>query len=269
MRNSMRPKLFNRAATAITVFSTVFALAAQNSPLSVTVAKDIYRDGAAGSGNSGANNRSAIAFDVLLRHNGNWVSVGPQYEFHSGDQFRFRVKSNRQGYIYLLNRTFNGDPEMLAAKGIDRVRVEDRQRRPESPTYRLLYPLKGDKNTVSADQWITLPGSDSFNMDSRPGVEKLYVIVSAHPLNLAQHFSLETGQIRSSSSASSSGRRNDSDDDVLGQLNKELETYAANGQTAAVSEKGIIRSGQSESYGVLRDSGKPAQFEVSLKHLAR
>ena len=261
----------SQAGRTAAVLATTFALAAQSSSdISLATAKGIFRDG--GSSSNEATARTAIKFDVMLERNGQWTPVSARYEFRSGDKFKFRMQANREGYVYLLNRTFNGDPQQLAAKGIDRVRREDSSRRPDGPTYRLLYPLKSDSNRVAANRWVVLPGEDNFSMDNRAGVEKLYIIVSSKPLKLSDYFNVESGEIRNGSASSGSGntsRRNDSDDDVLGQLNKQLAEYAENAQIAILEEKGITRTSDPGSYGVVRDSGKPAQFEVSLRHLPR
>lgn len=265
---------------ALVSMAAAMLVGAQTANLDIAQAKGIFRDGGSSANNGSANPpataRAAVKFDVLLMQDGEWRPVSARYEFRSGDKFKFRLQSNRDGYIYLLNRTFNGDNVTeLAAKGIERVRTEDSQRRPEGATYRLLYPLKNDGNKVKANHWVVLPGADSFNMDNRPGVEKLYIIVSSQPMRWDNRFDVESGEIRTgsggnTSNASNNRPRNDRDEDVLSQLNKDLAAYAANGQTAILEQKGIIRTGSdSESYGVVRDSSKPAQFEVSLRHLPR
>lgn len=251
-------------------------LAQAQEGMDLAAAKGIYRDGATNS----TTGRAAVKFDVLLQDRGQWVPVSTRYQFKSGDRFRFRVQTNRDGYIYVLNRTFSGDPSQLASKGIQRVRDEDQRTRPSGPTYRLLYPLNREGNKMRANYWAVLPGegaSASFTMDNQPGVEKLYVVVSSRPLDLNRYFNIEDGELRASApgrseraQAGSNGpRRQDSEEDVLSQLNKELAEFSANGESAFTETKGITRDREPESYGVVRDSNKPAQFEVTLVHLPR
>lgn len=251
-------------------------LAQAQEGMDLTAAKGIYRDGA----NNSTTGRAAVKFDVLLQERGQWVPVSTRYQFKSSDRFRFRVQTNRDGYIYVLNRTFSGDPSQLASKGIERVRDEDQSTRPSGPTYRLLYPLNREGNKMRANYWAVLPGEGataSFTMDSQPGVEKLYVVVSSKPLDLNRYFRIEDGELRDArrqpternQPVANGPRRQDSEEDVLSQLNKELAEFSANGESAFMETKGITRDREPESYGVVRDSNKPAQFEVTLVHLPR
>ena len=97
-------------------------------------------------------------------------------------------------------------------------------------------------------------------MDTEPGIEKLFVVISDRPLDIAQKYDLENrGEPRPSS-----GGSNDTDEEVTGQLR----AWTDNAQVAFADEKGI-GLGNSQSYGITVDSGKPAVVEVSLRHYRR
>jgi hypothetical protein len=147
----------------------------------------------------------------------------------------------------------------MSEKGIERVRNDDRTERGDRAKYTLLYPLEGDRAAR------TKPGTPfavpDLRMNSEPGVEKIYVVVSAKPINIGDYFDTSgkqrTGRRRTAPAAGT----NDTDEDVLGQLNKDLADWNAN---AEVSAKGVERA-----TGVARDAAKPAMAELTLKHFGK
>ena len=225
-------------------------------------AKGIYEDG----------RRVGVKFDVLLERDGRLRRVPTTYAFRSGDRFKFEVETNRSAYVYVLNRTLQGDARRLESRGIEEIRDDDRRDRSGSRRkYTLLYPGRGRRPmAVREGSRVQLPpGSDSyFVMDDEPGVERVYVLASERQIDISSYFDLEDGRQRT-------GRpprdRDDEsiEDDVLDQLNARLASWVGNADVAFADEdadsKGIDVSG----YGVVRDEGRPGTVEVSLRHLPR
>ena len=77
--------------------------------------------------------------------------------FHSGDKVRFKISSNRDGWLYLLNRTLNGE-------------------------HRVLWPPETNgqtaENAVKAhEDYVVPPKPGVFVFDEETGTEQLYVII--------------------------------------------------------------------------------------------
>jgi hypothetical protein len=250
MKNNRWLQIFSLGAASLSLSAGL-----ANAQPDVASAKGIFIEGR----ENKPGGKPGVQFDVLLMNGKQEKPVSSRYDFHDGDRMKFRIEANQDLYFYVINRTFNGDPSQYASKGIDRVKNEDSQKPPSGPTYKLLYPVRNEDNKVHPGKAITIPGgSETFTMDERPGVEKIYVVVSQKPLNIRNLFNVETGDIKRDN-------RNDSRDDVLNQLNADLTQYASNGNTA-FADKGI---GRSDSYGIVREADKPAQFEVTLRHLPK
>ena len=152
-----------------------------------------------------------------------------------------------------MNRTLLGKPEELASRRIPRLREDDKApgNRPRDPST-LLYPLGKDTRVVAPNKPLSLTG---FRMDDRPGVEKVFVILSATELGLARYFDHDGKQVTAPSAAG----------DLLNSLNAELVTMFENSD--AVASRGITRVPQ--RVGVLRDGVKPGMVEVTLTHQPR
>ena len=99
-------------------------------------------------------------------------------------------------------------------------------------------------------------------MDKDPGLEKLYLVLSAAPIDMKRYFDMETGLLLP---AAAPAER--SDRDPLSALGLHLLEWSGNAQTliADPASKGI----QIEGYGVSSDSNHPALVEVDLKHSAQ
>ena len=99
-------------------------------------------------------------------------------------------------------------------------------------------------------------------MDKDPGLEKLYLVLSAAPIDMKRYFDMETGLLLP---AAAPAER--SDRDPLSALGLHLLEWSRNAQTliADPASKGI----QIEGYGVSSDSNHPALVEVDLKHSAQ
>ena len=94
-------------------------------------------------------------------------------------------------------------------------------------------------------------------MDDRPGIEKLYVVVSDREVDITEHFDLSDGSMRCWGSGG--GGTDDTDDDVFSQLSAKLASIAANALTI-FDDEGISLD---------RDPKDPFMIEVDLAHHAR
>ncbi len=216
--------------------------------------KGVYREG----------KRTGVKVSVFRGSGSSRRRVASDFEFKSKDAFELDLETNQKSYVYVLNRTIDGDPNQLSSKGIERVRDDDRRERQGSrQRYTLLYPKGGDaKTTSTANKPFTISG---FSMDENPGVEKMLVVVSTKPIDLNKYFDLTNGNQREDRRRADSGRRTDSEDDVLDQLNKDLADWASNAETSL--PKGVSRD--PEGVGIIRDAAKPAMVELTLRHYAK
>jgi hypothetical protein len=214
--------------------------------------KGVFREG----------KRSGVKVSVFATDGNKRRRVSTDYEFRSGDSFELELETNQRAYVYVLNRTLAGDPSSLGSKGIERIRDDDRRERPPVGPYQLLYPMKNDPRVAESNKPFKLTG---FRMDDKPGVEKMFVVVSAKPIDISRYFDVDGDQRtgnRPPSSGGDRGRREDRDEDVLDQLNKDLADWSANAES--VLPKGVERD--PEGYGVVRDPAKPGVVELTLLH---
>lgn len=86
------------------------------------------------------------------------IAVDPRKQFKSGDRFKLNLKSNFDGYLYVINVEPGGD-------------------------YRLLFPLaQSRRNTVRADQSYYIPAASEFQFTDEPGLELLQILMSRSPV---------------------------------------------------------------------------------------
>jgi hypothetical protein len=228
-------------------------------------AKGIYRDPAA------TPTKNGVAYRVLLLRGDERREVPVSFGFRSGDRFKLQVNLKDAAYVYVLNRTFSGDPKEIGDKGMTTVRDEDRTNPDRSrPSYTLLFPASGERpEKIAAGKYRDIPGDVALRMDQTPGVEKVYVIVSDHQLDLPKMFA--GGRLRNGGSRTatdSDSHKSDSEDDVLDRLNKELTEWASDSQT----EGPPAGTEDSTGKGIERDTytvgarAKPILAEISLRH---
>ena len=241
------------AASAVLAFAATAPAAFAQDALTP---KGIFRD----PGTTQAKN--GVSYRVVL-DSGKEVPVS--HGFHSGDRLKLQVNLKDSAYVYVLNRTFDGEPKELGEKGINVVRDEDHSHIPAKPTYTLLFPGPGETpKKILAGKFRDIPGGGALQMDKTPGLEKLYLVVSDHPLDLQKMF--PDGQLKKSSG----GNRSDTSEDVIERLNKDLSDWAADTQTESapddseeVTGKGIVRDNQSYTVG---PRTKPIMAEITLHH---
>lgn len=245
--------------TSVVVMLTIFmqtALVFGGGVADDTVrARGIYVDGANPPA-SGAprNSRIGVKFNVKLNRNGEERLVPSNYEFRDGDRMRFQFEVNRASYVYVLHTTVSGSPNSVAARGIDVVR--DRQ-----ADYQLLFPRAGagQDSKLEANRPYTIPSSDvTFVMDSNPGVEKIFVVVSSASVDMTKYFNLENGRLRE-------------DGDPVVQLVRDLSSWNQNAEVAlpdaGVRSRGIeMDGGNTHGYGLARATSKPMTIQVNLNH---
>ena len=235
----------------------------------------------------GQSGRTAVKFNVLLKRDGRERTVNSNYRFQDGDQMKFQFELNKEAYVYVVHREFEGDPgsrelqRLAGPMGINVVRDDDRRRRRpgERPgsgrsgeAYQLLFPTResGSSNRLSAKKVHTIPAQRDlyFTMDDRPGIEKLYLVTSDKPLDISEHFTLD-GRLRRGNGGSGRTPRDDTDDDVLSQLSAKLASYGSNAESEYVNAKGIQLERERDNYGSGRKPGEPFMNEVDLAHHRR
>jgi hypothetical protein len=231
--------------------------------------KGIYRD----STNTAVKN--GVSYRVLLERGGQRSQVPVTYAFHSGDRFSLQVKLKDDAYVYVIGRTFDGNPD-TASKGISIVRDDDRKQKPKpgQDTYTLLYPFGPEVGVkVRKGEFRNVPMRDLLRMDENPGVEKVYVVVSDKQLDLTKLFRdgrlvNAPGSRQGEGQHSSEGRQSDAPGDALDNLDRGLAEWAENSVSEApVSSKGIVREGSDEGEGcTVGNRAKPIMAEITLKH---
>lgn len=94
----------------------------------------------------------------LLNADGEQVRVTTRREFKSGEKIRLNIKSNRDGYLYVIN---------LGTSGASRV----------------LFPhSEGIDNFVMANEIYTVPCNKYMRFDENPGEETLLVLLSPNQI---------------------------------------------------------------------------------------
>ena len=103
--------------------------------------------------------------------NGKPIKTSPTQAFRSGDSIRVTVKTNKEGYLYLLLNGSTGSKKAL-------------------------YPdarINGGTNKIKADKEVTIPANGWFVFDKKPGVETVYALFALKPeLKLFQQIELIT-----------------------------------------------------------------------------
>ena len=228
----------------------------------------------------GEDRKTGVRFNVLLKRGGKSRIVSTNYRFRDADRMKFQFTLNREAYVYVVHRTFEGDPgsdrvrRYAGPKGIEVVRDGDRDRgrspdrgRRRAASYRMLFPNKavGLDNRLKARRLYRVPADRNkyFTMDDNPGIEKLYLVVSRKRIDIKDHFDIRDGGVRRDRPTGGDGRRDDSGSDVLDRLTAKLAEYAGNSNLSL--SKGIEVE-EVDGYGIGVERGKPLMIEVDLAH---
>lgn len=95
----------------------------------------------------------------LLKTDGEQVRTTTKKEFKSGERIKLNLKSNRDGYLYVINMGSTG-------------------------TSRVLFPHSENiDNFVTANETYTVPCNKYMKFDENPGEETLLVLLSPNKIN--------------------------------------------------------------------------------------
>ena len=104
----------------------------------------------------------AIEIGLDVRRTGQWQEVDPRTVFHTNDEIRFRFRTSAGGYLYVLNRSSDGENTWLFP------RIKD-----------------GQKSRVEPGPTYLVPGTNgSFAIAGRPGFDVTYWILSPTPIEM-------------------------------------------------------------------------------------
>lgn len=101
-----------------------------------------------------------LTYSIELIRNGKIASVDSRFPFRSGDQLRFHVQANTDGYLYIaMKEGSKGDSAML-------------------------FPAEGssEDNQVKAGQDIVVPAKGVLEFDNTPGKETVKLVFSQNKL---------------------------------------------------------------------------------------
>ncbi len=109
------------------------------------------------------NLNTGMRYWIELTHKGKTevARVSNKQQFHTGDQIRFHVRPNIDGYAYIVMRS--------GSRGEQAVLFPD--------------PARGDNNKVSRGEDYVLPADGAFEFDSNSGMEKLTILLSRTTIN--------------------------------------------------------------------------------------
>jgi hypothetical protein len=211
--------------------------------------------------------RPAVKFSVQLDRDGERRVVAADYMFRSDDRMKFQFELNRRSYIYVLLHSVSAEgaeaERYAGTRGIEVIREQDRKAK-GADSYQLLFPTaeSGMNNLVAAHTVKSMPTAETafFRMDRKPGMEKLFVVVSATPLDFSPYFDTRSGKLKASAAAQ--GARSLADDEMLGRLTRMLMDLSGNAIVS--SAKGILI----DSYAAASVAEKPMLIPVDLRHVA-
>jgi Domain of unknown function (DUF4384) len=104
---------------------------------------------------------TGIQYWIELTTNGESLRANNKTAFHSGDQVRFHVKPNIDGYAYIVMK--NG------SQGQQEVLFPDSE--------------NAGQNKINRGQELVIPPDGAFEFDKNPGVERLSLYVSRKPID--------------------------------------------------------------------------------------
>jgi hypothetical protein len=88
------------------------------------------------------------------------VPVSPDSVFHAGDRIQFDVEINDSGYLYIVSQGSSG-------------------------TWKPMFPspeIEDGNNRVEPFRSYSMPPKSRFYFDEQPGAEKLFLVLSRHPV---------------------------------------------------------------------------------------
>jgi hypothetical protein len=150
-----------RMSACLAILSAAMPAAAQ------VTARDLYLSGIRQDSNHETLPPLGLRYSIVRQKAGSQANeVDGGDLFHSGDRFRLHIEANDSGYVYLIERG-------------------------SSNKWTLLFPsatITGGDNLVQKGRTYELPPGYWFELDSRPGVEKLFLVLSRKPeIDLDRH----------------------------------------------------------------------------------
>ena len=110
------------------------------------------------------NSTLALRVSLELKKEAHWQRVDPQTVFHHGDAIRFRFVTSLGGFLYVMNRSSDGEVSWL-------------------------FPLsyEGQKSRVEPGPDYLIPGTNgSFVVGGRAGFDITYWILSPVPMDMSE-----------------------------------------------------------------------------------
>jgi len=110
------------------------------------------------------NSQLAMRLSLELKKQGHWQRVDPKTVFHSGDAIRFRFVTSLGGFLYVMNRSSDGDASWL-------------------------FPLsrEGTTSRVEPGPDYLVPGTKgSFVVGGKAGFDVTYWILSPAPMDVSE-----------------------------------------------------------------------------------
>jgi hypothetical protein len=111
-----------------------------------------------------ANSTLALRVSLELKNDDRWQRVDPKTVFHNGDAIRFRFVTSLGGFLYVINRSSDGEMSWLF---------------PQS--------REGQKGHVEPGPDYLIPGTNgSFVVGGRAGFDTTYWILSPAPMDMSE-----------------------------------------------------------------------------------
>lgn len=104
---------------------------------------------------------TGVQYYIELHRDGKLIKVTNKYGFKNGDKIKFHVKSNVDGYAYILLKS--------GSRGEQSVLFPD--------------PSSGDDNKVKRGSDYVIPNTGFLTFDDNPGTEKVSLVLSRTPID--------------------------------------------------------------------------------------
>jgi hypothetical protein len=108
---------------------------------------------------------TGVQYYIELVRDGKKIKVTNKYGFQNGDKIKFHVKSNIDGYAYILLKS--------GSRGEQSV----------------LFPNQGDDNKVKRGDDYVIPSDGFLTFDENPGTEKVSLVLSRMPIDAQAYLS--------------------------------------------------------------------------------
>jgi len=121
---------------------------------------------------------AGLQYWIDLQEDGTSRRVTTSHPFHSGDGIKLQIKSNTEGYLYVLNEDASGQQTTL-------------------------YPAKGQQSgLIQPGSTYTIPTRGAIRFDNQPGREKIIIALAKQPANYRD---IESSSVRGTTAAYDGG----------------------------------------------------------------